>query len=425
MTRWIYNLIAIFTNGILTIVSKFNQKNKISKILFGRKNSLVDIQNLNSSLPKIWIHTASLGEFEMAIPLILELNQQYHCCITFFSPSGFENAQLPQNCSKYYLQNDSISKAKQWIKILDPQIAIFVKYEFWINHLHELNSRQIPFVYWNILLRKNHFLGSFWGQKWRSELNQCKKFFAQNLETEQLLKKWISPKSNVEVLGDARYLRAAQLRESAKDVPPSIIEFCQHSDVLILGSCWDEEVEVLRETLSKLKFPESYRYIVAPHDLSEARIQKIQKTLSNPDSHVFRFSQISDPSEVNVPRKEKINIGILDSIGWLSRTYHWGDIALVGGGFGKGLHNIIEPLAAGCFVLFGPETDKFPEAIDTINADVAAQGNNILDLSEKLANTLNRDDFHELRGQVNQYFNQKIKPISQAKNEICNYILTN
>jgi 3-deoxy-D-manno-octulosonic-acid transferase len=425
MIRWIYNILAQTIDAAMNLASWVFPNTKVSRMIIGRKTSLINIQNLDSALPKIWFHAASLGEFEMALPLIQTLNQEYHCCITFFSPSGYENAKMPLNCSKYYIQNDSPKKVAQWLLHLNPQAVIFVKYEFWINHLRALNQNNISFFYWNILLRRTHFLGSFWGREWRSELKNCKKFYAQNLQTSQLLNEWLSPNIHIETIGDARYLRAAQLRDSASEIPQAIIDFCQNSDVVILGSCWDEEVEVLRETLLKLEFPKSFRYIVAPHDLSETRIQKIQKTLSNSDNHVFRFSEITEPSAVNVHRKEKIEIGILDSMGWLSRVYHWCDLALVGGAFGGGLHNIIEAQAAGCFVLFGPKTEKFPEAQQSVYKGVALQGGSISELTEKLISVMARSDFHELRGQVNEYFNGNITAISQVKNEITAHILTN
>jgi len=425
MIRWIYNILAQIIDIVLNLVALIAPNLKVSRMINGRKSSLINLQNLDSPLPKIWFHAASLGEFEMALPLIQTLNQEYHCCITFFSPSGYENAKMPLNCSKYYIQNDSPKKAAQWLLHLNPQAVIFVKYEFWINHLRALNQKNIPFFYWNILLRKDHFLGSFWGHEWRSELKNCKKFYAQNLETSQLLNEWLSPNVNIETIGDARYFRAAQLRNSAHEVPKAIIEFCQNSDVVILGSCWDEEVEVLRETLQKFEFPTSFRYIVAPHDLSEARIQKIEKTLSSPENHVFRFSKVTDPSAVYVPRNEKIEIGILDSMGWLSRVYHWCDLALVGGAFGGGLHNIIEAQAAGCFVLFGPKTEKFPEAQQSVANGVALQGGSISELSQELISIMSRSDFHELRAPVNEYFNKNVTAISQVKDEISSHILTN
>lgn len=425
MIRWIYNILAQIIDAAINLASLVFPKTKFARMFRGRKSSLIDIQNLDSTQPKIWFHAASLGEYEMALPLIQTMNQEYHCCITFFSPSGFENSKIPKNCSKYYIQNDSPQKATQWLDQLNPKAVIFVKYEFWINHIRALNKRNIPFFYWNILLRKNHFLGSFWGHEWRSELKNCKKFYAQNLETVQLLKQWISPKTNTEILGDARYLRAAQLRKSVQEIPPAIWQFCQNSDVLILGSCWDEEVQVLNETLSQLEHAESFRYIVAPHDLSETRIQNIISTLSGTDKHIFRFSEITDASAVNVPRKEKIEIGILDSMGWLSRVYHCCDLALVGGAFGAGLHNIIEAQSAGCFVLFGPKTEKFPEAQQSVDEGVALQGSSINDLAKKLQGTMTRSDFHELRHQVNEYFNKNIPAISQVKNEITAHILTN
>lgn len=425
MTRWIYNILVRLINSLLIIASVVFPKSKISKIIKGRQSSLATIKKTNSPLPKIWIHAASLGEYEMVLPLIQELNKNHHCCITFFSPSGYENAKIPSNCSKYYIQNDSIHRANEWVSSMNPSAAIFVKYEFWVNHLRALNNLQIPYFYWNVLLRENHFLGTFWGRAWRSELKNCKKFYCQNLQTQQLLERWISPTINTEILGDARYFRAAQLRNSATEIPHNIWQFCQHSDVVILGSCWDEEVDVLKETLLKLEQPSAFKYIIAPHDLSESRIQRISNTLKGSDRYIFRFSELPENSAVNIPREEKIEIGILDSMGWLSRVYHCCDLALVGGAFGNGLHNIIEAQAAGCFVLFGPKTDKFPEAQQSINHHVALQANSISELSDLLASTLKRTDFHELRGKVNEYFNKNIPAISQVITEINSHILTN
>lgn len=365
MVRILYNFLIQIFRPVLFFGGWFSQK--FVKIRVGQSQTLHLITNWKLDRP-IWIHAASLGEFEMALPLIVKIHEKFPnapILISFFSPSGYENAKLPDYCKKVYLLPDTSSHSKQFIQTLQPQFAIFVKYEIWLNHLDCCHEFNIPVYYWNLILRKDHFIFSSWGKPWLNTISKCKKLFCQNENTIQLLSNY-NIKQSV-LTGDIRFNRALEIQQH--ELPESLIEHSNGSlvkwletgNILILGSSWPIEEQMLFEALSSFKSNplkndthtqnKSFKIVIVPHDISEEHIQQIQRLFSG--YRVNRFSENHHPDT---------QILIVDTIGLLSRLYRFARIAFIGGGFSGQLHNIIEPAAAGCITLYGPNAKKFPEA---------------------------------------------------------------
>lgn len=334
---------------------------KLYKIHRGQLECNQNIDKLNLLNP-IWIHAASLGEYEMALPLIEQLHSQHPetpFLISFFSPSGYENAKLPQYCQKIYLGIDTPEQAGNFLEVLKPQKVIFVKYEIWLNHLKACHNRNIPVFYWNLILRKDHFIFSWWAKSWLSVLKQCSTLFCQNSMTLELLKS--RNFTNCIQTGDIRFNRGIEIQNL--ELPSTITEhsngelksWLQSGSILILGSSWPKEETMLAEVLQKTEFKQqlnaNYKIIIVPHDISLHHIQSIQRLFSE-----FKTQLFSEP--IN----GEFQILIVDQIGVLSRLYRFAKVAFIGGGFSGQLHNIIEPAAAGCFTIYGPNAKKFPES---------------------------------------------------------------
>ncbi len=365
MVRILYNFLIRLFQPILFFGGWFSQK--LLKMRVGQSQTLNLISTWKLDRP-IWIHAASLGEFEMALPLIetLHLKQpNTPFLISFFSPSGYKNAKLPDYCKKVYLLPDTSTRSKQFIQALKPQIAIFVKYEIWLNHLDCCHDLDIPVYYWNLILRNDHFIFSSWAMPWLNTISKCKKLFCQDKNTIDLLSDF-NIKQSV-LTGDIRFNRALEIQEHGlpedlfEHSNGSLIHWLQTGNILILGSSWPTEEQMLFEALSSFKSNplkndthtqnKSFKIVIVPHDISEEHIQQIQRLFSG--YMVNRFSENHHPDT---------QILIIDTIGLLSRLYRFAHIAFIGGGFSGQLHNIIEAAAAGCITLYGPNAKKFPES---------------------------------------------------------------
>ncbi len=334
---------------------------KLLKINRGQRECNRDIEKLNLINP-IWIHAASLGEYEMALPLIEQIHLQQPevpFLISFFSPSGYENAKLPKYCHRIYLGIDTKTQANKFLEALKPQKVIFVKYEIWLNHLMACHNKNIPVFYWNLILRKDHFIFSWWAKSWLSVLKQCSILFCQNSTTQELL---ISRNfTNCIQTGDIRFNRGIEIQNL--ELPSTITEhsngklmnWLQSGSILILGSSWPEEETMLAEALQESEFKQqinaNHKIIIVPHDVSAKHIHNLQQWFS-----AFQTQLFSEPINGD------FQILIVDQIGVLSRLYRFAKVAFIGGGFSGQLHNIIESAAAGCFTFYGPNAKKFPES---------------------------------------------------------------
>lgn len=402
-----YLIIIHFLEGLLKGIALFNPK--INEMIQGRKRQKPEFLSLKKKNNKrIWIHAASLGEYEMAIPLIQTLAQKepsLEFIISFFSPSGYKNAKLEPNSKKFYLPFDTQFNANFWYKSVQPDVVIFVKYEFWpifINQAHRLN---IPVWFWNFSLRQNHFIFKNWAAFWRNSLKKCNGFFCINEQTELLANELAL--QHVKRIGDIRYLRTKGIQEKLGDLPLSLIEFSKDQNTLILGSSWPQEELALFNALNNNEFPENHKIIIAPHDISETHISNIE--LQFEDYNICRFS--------NFEGQKNIQIVVINNIGLLSKLYALAQVSVIGGAFGKGLHNIIESAAAGVPVIFGPNTSKFPEASEFIEAEIGFQAKNLDELSQLIKTHWLEKDLQEtqiMKLKTSAYFAKNVPHIEEA-----------
>jgi len=346
----IYNLFLRFYLILIFISSFFNKKAK--KWLDGRKNN--NVIRIDAC---VWFHFASLGEFEQGRP-VLESMRTLHTghviVITFFSPSGYEvRKNTPLADHVYYLPLDTAKNAAEFIGNINPSLAVFTKYEYWYHYFSELNKRDIPLYIVSGIFRPKQVFFKWYGGLYRQMLGFVTHFFVQDDQSQALLQ--TVGVTNVTVSGDTRFDRVWQNARSPKRL--EVIEkFKASKPVFIGGSTWPPDEELIA-TLIPL-YPD-WKFVIAPHEIGEAKIQALLKLL--PEGKAIRFSEINAPLAL-----DNYAVLIIDNIGMLSSLYQYGEIAFIGGGFGAGIHNILEAAAFGLPVIFGPRYEKFKEARDVV-----------------------------------------------------------
>lgn len=357
--KLIYSFVLSLYRFAITVASLFSPKAKqwIDGRKNWRKNLETKLSNLNSK--PLWFHVSSVGEFEQGKPILEEFRKKFPnipIVLTFFSPSGYELLKNTKEVDVVsYLPLDSAKNARDFIKIVNPRAAIFIKYEFWLFYFEELNKNSIPFTLISAKLRKDQLFFKWYGKGFSKVLHLPNYFFVQDLETKQLLNS--IGQLNVMVTGDTRVDRVNSFLESQKEL--KIIEdFKCNRPILILGSAWAKELDFIRVAVNQKLLPE-WKIIIAPHEINNSKIDSFRKTL-NSDSVLYS----ENPSQSSL---EKTNILIIDGIGILKYTYKYCDLALIGGGFIDGIHNILEPAAFGVPSVFGPNHHKFPEAEQLIS----------------------------------------------------------
>lgn len=351
-----YNLgVRLYGFGI-RITSLFNAKAK--KWIIGRSNQLETMPNLVNQ-EVYWFHCASLGEFDMALPLMNKIRQEIsnaYIVATFFSPSGMEHYHKRQHPIDLalYLPLDTPKKARIFIKKLNPKYGFFIKYEFWSNHIFEAKRQGTKLYNISGIFWKHHRFFKFYGRFFRKTLRKFDHLFVQNQNSEKLLN---SIKiNNVSVTGDSRYDRVIENKSHA--VKEDILDsFAGQEKLFIAGSTWPEDEKILIPVVNEIHD----KVIIAPHDISEEHITNIEIELDR--SHV-RFTNLEQNPDL------KADILILDTIGHLANAYGYGKYAYVGGGFSGSLHNILEPAVFGLPVIFGPKHNKFPEAQQFIDEQI-------------------------------------------------------
>ena len=328
-------------------IGRANWQSKLAKGLSSRKSKT------------IWIHCASLGEFEQGRPIIESIKKIYpetFILLTFFSPSGYEvrkNYALADFVC--YLPADTPKQAKQFINIVQPELVIFVKYEFWLNMLEVLKQKNIPVLLTSAIFRENQIFFKWYGGLWRNALHGFKHIFVQNQESATLLAS--IQLENFSIGGDTRFDRVVEIANQFIAIP-QIEKFCNKKSVLVAGSTWPTD-EILLSKLANA-FP-NWKMIVAPHEIDEIHLSNLEKSFQQS----CRFSGLINLSEKEL---ESIQILIIDNIGMLSKLYNYANICYVGGGFGSGIHNVLEAAVYGKPVLFGPKFHKFDEAKALIKA---------------------------------------------------------
>lgn len=354
-----YNVAVRFYRLGIFIASFFNKKAKLW--IDGRKNWKSRLsEKKRRSGKRIWVHCASLGEFEQARPLIEKIKNEKPdsvIIITFFSPSGFEvQKNYAQADLVLYLPLDTKANATAFIEVIKPDLALFTKYDFWYHHLYELKKRNIPTILFSAVFREEQIFFRCYGGLFREMLHMFSKIFVQNAESRHLLQ---SINIDSEIAFDTRFDRVIQISKNRKHFP-LIEKFKGDSKILIAGSTWEKDEELIIECINKDVLKE-YKYIIAPHEIIPSQIVLLEKSIR---VNAKRFSELNDTNA------SEVDVVIIDNIGNLSSLYAYGDIAYVGGGFNSGVHNILEAAVCGIPVLFGPNHKKSLEANDLLFRNV-------------------------------------------------------
>ena len=375
----IYNTGIYAFQTLLRLAAPFNPKARLW--IEGRRNWTTLLANklAGNRAPIVWFHAASLGEFEQGRPVIEAFRKQYpdyKILLTFFSPSGYE-VRKSYGGADYvmYLPADTSANARQFVRLVNPKMAFFIKYEFWYNYLHELKAANVPIISFSAIFRPSQlFFKSYVGPAsrfYRAMLYQFDHILVQNQESVDLLKK--IGISNVTRAGDTRFDRVAQVAAAKQNIPLAAA-FKNGQPLLVIGSAWPEDMNVLIPFLNAFNLP--LKTIIAPHEIHDDEIERWRTQLTKPSA---RFSQIT---ETEVRNAELL---FIDNIGMLSSIYQYGEFAYIGGAFKQGLHNILEAATFGMPLFFGPEYRKFQEAVDLVNERAAFSVSNVAELKTSFA----------------------------------------
>jgi len=373
-------------SALLRLVAPFNPK--AQQWVDGRKGWLPKLREklAGNTAPIAWFHAASLGEFEQGRPVMEAFRKQYpdyKILLTFFSPSGYEIRKNYAGANFIvYLPADTPENARAFIALVKPQLVFFIKYEFWANYLHELRANRIPILSFSAIFRTNQLFFKPWGGFYRELLTCFDHILVQNDESEQLLRGIGITK--VTRAGDTRFDRVDQVAAARKEIPV-VADFKtdggnKPQPLLVIGSAWQADMDVLIPFLNSFEHP--LKVIVAPHEIHNDEIERWRSQLTKPsalysevkewNSEIVKERKPTQPEHVrNADHFRSFALSpfhylFINNIGMLSSLYQYGEFAFIGGGFGKGLHNILEAATFGMPIFFGPNYGKFQEAVDLI-----------------------------------------------------------
>ena len=354
--RLIYSIFVSLYTAAITVASLFNERARTW--VKGRKGWRSLLAGRFAEGDRIaWFHCASLGEFEQGRPVMEMLKRRdptIKLVITFFSPSGYEiRKDYALADLLMYLPADSRRNARDFVSLLGPHAAIFIKYEFWYNYLDTLQRKGVPLYMVSGVFRHNQPFFRFYGGWFRKILGGFTHIFVQDKPSADILVN--HGISNVEVSGDTWFDRVWENAQSAREIDP-VRKFAGGNKVLVAGSSWPAEEEMICRYINEQR--SNYRWIIAPHQVDRRHIDNIVSMIRRP---VVRYSGLIDGAP------DEAEVLVIDNIGILASVYRYGALAVVGGGFGKGIHNILEPASWGCPVLFGPGHNKFSEAEELID----------------------------------------------------------
>ncbi len=391
----LYNLFIFFLRCVYTFVAPFHKKAKA--FVTGRVAIFKKIQEAfyHNSSPVIWIHCASLGEFEQGRPLIESLKKErpnYKILLTFFSPSGFEvQKNYAQADFIFYLPWDTKRNAQYFIALCKPALAIFVKYEFWHHYTTELNKAGVPILSVSSIFRKEQLFFKPYGAFYRNILRNFTYFFVQNDISIELLQS--IGITNCNQAGDTRFDRVVELTQQWREFP-IIKKFKDSQHTWVIGSCWNEDLMVLAPFINK--HADRLKFILAPHEINETFLSSIERVLQ------VKTIRLSVAEEKDI---EQYCVLIIDNVGMLSKLYAYGEFAYVGGAFGKGLHNILEPACYGIPVFFGNTNyKKYQEAIDLIMRGGAFEVSGYPELKSKYELLISRPENYLMACEVTSVY---------------------
>ena len=351
----------------VAVASRFNDK--VRKMWRGEHEAFRQLrEKVQPGAKYVWFHAASLGEFEQGRPIIERLRQQhpeYKILLTFFSPSGYEVRKNYQGADIIcYLPLDTWRNARRFLNLVHPCQAFFIKYEFWWNYLHILKRRGVPVYSVSSIFRPNQVFFRWYGRRYSDVLRCFTRFFVQNETSRQLLAQLGI--TNVDITGDTRFDRVLQIKQQAKHLP--LVEaFSQQYKVFVAGSSWPPDEDIFIRFFNEHK---DWKLVIAPHVIGEDHLKQI---LSKLQGRAVRYTEASETSA------REARCMIIDCFGLLSSIYGYGHVAYVGGGFGVGIHNVLEAAVWNVPVIFGPNNQRFQEAQDLL---ASGGGKQISDYAE-------------------------------------------
>ena len=348
----IYNLITAFVKLLLPIAGGFNAK--LKKGIDGRKKTFETLQNnIQKGDTVFWFHCASLGEYEQGLPVFEKLKSKYpkaKIVLSFFSPSGYEvRKKNPITSIVVYLPLDTKRNAELFLKLVNPKLVVFVKYDLWPNYLKTLKNHSSKVVLISALLRPHQHFFKFYGKAFQKLFFSFDHIFTQNSESKELLKS--IGYCDVTESNDTRFDRVSNQLTQNNSLP-FLEDFIDNKLCIVAGSTWEEDENILAPYIQKAN--KSTKFIIAPHSINKKGIKRLMETLG--DKAVL----FSKHQKVSLSDKQ---VFIVDTIGILSKIYNYANIAYVGGGMGSsGLHNTLEAAVFGIPIIIGKNYDKFPEA---------------------------------------------------------------
>ena len=390
----------------MKIVTLFSPKIKL--FVDGRKDVFATLKSQISSTDKcIWFHAASLGEYEQGLPIMEKMREHFPAhkiVLSFFSPSGYEVRKNTKAADVVvYLPLDTPSNAKLFVEIVNPEMAFFIKYEYWPNYLNELKKKHIPTYLISGIFRKNQLFFKWYGGFYRKALDAFHHFFVQNTSSKAFLLEL--KKTNATVSGDTRFDRVASILEKDNSLD-FIQEFKNDTLTIVVGSSWPKDEELLVNFINTTNH--NVKFIIAPHNIKTEQIADLQKKITK--KTVLFSKKEAILKQVQNDKISNYDVFIIDTIGILTKIYSYADIAYVGGGFGNpGVHNILEPATFGVPIIIGPNYSHFAEAIALVNMEGCVSISNQNELNEAVENLIQNEDIRAEKGHICSTFVQMNK----------------
>ena len=411
----VYNLIVYLASQILKIVALFSPKIKL--FVNGRKTVFSTLKSkIKPDDKTIWLHAASLGEYEQGLPVIEKIKEKYpshKIVVTFFSPSGYEVRKNNTVADvTVYLPLDTKSNAKQFLDLAHPELVFFIKYEYWPNYLNELKKLNIKTYLISGILREDQAFFKWYGGFYKNALKTFDYFFVQNENSKKLLQR--IGFNNVKISGDTRFDRVVSILERDNSLD-FIEEFKDNKTTIVIGSSWPKDESLLIEYINNS--PENVKFLIAPHNIKKEQIDSLYKQIQ---ISRFKYSDYSIET-LRKPNLKNYQVFIIDTIGILTKIYSYADIAYVGGGFGNpGVHNILEPATFGVPIVIGPNYSHFAEATALVNMEGCISIQSQTQLNEALNLLIQNEDERFEKGHICSTFVQMNKG---ASNIIMNHII--
>lgn len=353
-----YDIIMWLYLAGVAVASLFNEK--VRKMWRGERKAISIIkEKMDPDAQYIWVHAASLGEFEQGRPIIERIkaeHPEYKVLLTFFSPSGYEVRKNYDGADIIcYLPLDTRRNARRFLRTIRPVCALFIKYEFWYNYLHILKHRGVPTYSVSSIFRPEQIFFRWYGKNYARVLKCFTHFFVQNEQSKQLLTEHLGITS-VTVTGDTRFDRVLSIAQQAKKL--DIVEnFVKGKKVFVAGSSWGPDEEIF---IPYFKDKKDWTLVIAPHVIGEEHLKQIEDLLKANNRTPLRYTQVKG----SLSEENRAGALIINCFGLLSSIYRYADVTYVGGGFGVGIHNLLEAAVWQKPVIFGPNNQRFQEAQD-------------------------------------------------------------